>query len=202
MIQAIAPLLADEGLDIEMQTPARWLLHPRTGTAGWQLSCTPIEAVGESHIDVLMPQGPDAKRFLRLLNEVQMSWNLLTLNEPQDLPVNAIWPSGPAHSPAIDAMRGQDDAALTLQVSRTRDNVLFAVADQGPGIPEEQQEKVFEAFFTTKPEGMGMGLNICRSIIESHAGRLWVESNQPRGCIFKFTLPVHEGPAHDDTAPA
>ena len=104
MVQAIAPLLADEGLDIEMQTPARWLLHPRTGTAGWQLSCTPIEAVGESHIDVLMPQGPDAKRFLRLLNEVQMSWNLLTLNEPQDLPVNAIWPSGPAHSPAIDAM--------------------------------------------------------------------------------------------------
>ena len=82
MIQAIAPLLADEGLDIELQTPARWLLHPRTGTAGWQLSCTPIEAVGESHIDVLMPQGPDAKRFLRLLNEVQMSWNLLTLNEP------------------------------------------------------------------------------------------------------------------------
>ena len=105
MIQAIAPLLADEGLDIEMQTPARWLLHPRTGTAGWRLSCTPIEAVGESHIDVLMPQGPDAKRFLRLLNEVQMSWNLLTLNEPQDLPVNAIWPSGPAHPPAIDAMR-------------------------------------------------------------------------------------------------
>ena len=104
MIQAIAPLLADEGLDIEMQTPTRWLLRPRTGTAGWQLSCTPIEAVGESHIDVLMPQGPDAKRFLRLLNEVQMSWNLLTLNEPQDLPVNAIWPSGPAHAPAIDAM--------------------------------------------------------------------------------------------------
>jgi len=103
---------------------------------------------------------------------------------------------------AIDAMRGQDDAALTLQVSATRDNVLFAVADQGPGIPEEQQEKVFEAFFTTKPEGMGMGLNICRSIIESHAGRLWVESNQPRGCIFKFTLPVHEGPAHGDTASA
>lgn len=105
MIQAIAPLLADEGLDIEMQTPTRWLLRPRASTAGWQLSCTPIEAVGESHIDVLMPQGPDAKRFLRLLNEVQMSWNLLTLNEPQDLPVNAIWPSGPAHSPAIDAMR-------------------------------------------------------------------------------------------------
>ena len=105
MIQAIAPLLADEGLDIEMQTPTRWLLRPRAGTAGWQLSCTPIEAVGESHIDVLMPQGPDAKRFLRLLNEVQMSWNLLTLNEPQDLPVNAIWPSGPAHSPSIDAMR-------------------------------------------------------------------------------------------------
>lgn len=105
MIQAITPLLVDEGLEIEMQTPTRWLLRPRTGTAGWQLACTPIEAVGESHIDVLMPQGPDAKRFLRLLNEVQMSWNLLTLNEPQDLPVNAIWPSGPAHAPAVDATR-------------------------------------------------------------------------------------------------
>ena len=105
MIQAITPLLVDEGLEIEMQTPTRWLLHPRTGTAGWQLACTPIEAVGEAHIDVLMPQGPDAKRFLRLLNEVQMSWNLLTLNEPQDLPVNAIWPSGPAHAPAVDATR-------------------------------------------------------------------------------------------------
>ena len=102
---------------------------------------------------------------------------------------------------AIDAMHGQDHAALTLQVSSTDDNVLFAVADQGPGIPEEQQEKVVEAFFTTKPEGMGMGLNICRSIIESHAGRLWVESNQPRGCIFKFTLPVHP-PAHGNTTPA
>ena len=105
MIQAIAPLLADEGLEIEMQTPTRWLLRPRTGAAGWQLACTPIEAVGEAHIDMLMPQGPDAKRFLRLLNEVQMSWNLLTLNEPQDLPVNAIWPSGPAHAPAVDATR-------------------------------------------------------------------------------------------------
>ena len=105
MIQAIAPLLADEGLEIKMQTPTRWLLRPRTGAAGWQLACTPIEAVGEAHIDMLMPQGPDAKRFLRLLNEVQMSWNLLTLNEPQDLPVNAIWPSGPAHAPVVDATR-------------------------------------------------------------------------------------------------
>ncbi|MDO4638077.1 MAG: PAS domain S-box protein [Lautropia sp.] len=91
---------------------------------------------------------------------------------------------------AIDAMQGQRQAALTLHVSCSGDNVLFSVADHGPGIPENLQEQIFEPFFTTKAEGMGMGLNICRSIIESHAGHLWVEHNQPCGCVFKFTLPA------------
>lgn len=94
----------------------------------------------------------------------------------------------------IDAMRGQKEATLTLRVQATRDAVQFSVADQGPGIPDEMKEQVFEPFFTTKNEGMGMGLNICRTIIESHAGRLWVEDNHPRGCVFRFTLPAQWGP--------
>ncbi|MDO4905896.1 MAG: PAS domain S-box protein [Lautropia sp.] len=92
---------------------------------------------------------------------------------------------------AIDAMRGHPHPALTLEVSANQGQVEFSVADQGPGLAEEMQTRVFEPFFTTKPEGMGMGLNICRSIIESHAGRLWVEPNQPHGCIFRFTLPEY-----------
>lgn len=91
---------------------------------------------------------------------------------------------------AIDAMRGTSQPALTVSVSASSNQVEFAVADLGPGLAEEMQNQVFEPFFTTKSEGMGMGLNICRSIIESHAGRLWVEPNQPHGCIFRFSLPA------------
>jgi signal transduction histidine kinase len=64
------------------------------------------------------------------------------------------------------------------------------VIDQGPGIPRSVQEKLFTPFFSTKPAGMGMGLNICRSIIEFHHGRLWVEANPEGGSIFVITLPV------------
>ena len=98
---------------------------------------------------------------------------------------------------AIDAMRGQNHAALTLRVNTTGESVVFSVADQGPGIADEMKHRVFEPFFTTKNEGMGMGLNICRTIIESHAGRLWVEDNKPRGTVFRFTLPVNREGAAD-----
>jgi hypothetical protein len=70
--------------------------------------------------------------------------------------------------------------------------VLVAVRDSGPGLDPENLERVFEAFFTTKTSGMGMGLSICRSIIDAHGGRLWAGVNEPRGAVFRFTLPDAE----------
>jgi PAS domain S-box-containing protein len=67
--------------------------------------------------------------------------------------------------------------------------VLVAVCDSGPGIDPEHLERVFEPFYTTKASGVGMGLSICRSIIEAHGGRIWAEANKPRGAVFQFTLP-------------
>jgi signal transduction histidine kinase len=66
------------------------------------------------------------------------------------------------------------------------------VGDSGPGIDPENLERVFEAFYTTKSSGVGMGLSICRSIIEAHGGRLWAYANEPRGAVFQFTLPNAE----------
>jgi signal transduction histidine kinase len=67
--------------------------------------------------------------------------------------------------------------------------ILVAVGDSGPGIEPGDLERVFEAFYTTKPGGVGMGLSICRSIISAHGGRLWAETNEPRGAVIQFTLP-------------
>ena len=68
-------------------------------------------------------------------------------------------------------------------------DVRVAVRDSGPGLDPAKLERLFEAFYTTKPGGLGMGLSICRSIIEAHGGRLWAEANEPRGAIFQFTVP-------------
>ena len=73
------------------------------------------------------------------------------------------------------------------------DGVLVAVRDSGPGLAPEHLERLFEAFYTTKPTGMGMGLSICRSIIEAHGGRLWASANEPRGAVFQFTAPAYAG---------
>ena len=71
-------------------------------------------------------------------------------------------------------------------------HVLIAVRDSGPGLDPKGLDRLFDAFYTTKPKGMGMGLRISRSIIEAHEGRLWATANAPRGAVFKFTLPIRD----------
>ena len=73
--------------------------------------------------------------------------------------------------------------------------MLVSVTDCGVGISAENADRLFNAFFTTKSSGMGMGLSICRSIIEAHGGRLWATASVPHGAVFQFTLPVNADPA-------
>jgi signal transduction histidine kinase len=73
------------------------------------------------------------------------------------------------------------------------EGVRVGVADEGVGIPEGDLERVFEPFYTTKPHGLGLGLSVCRRIINAHGGRLWAESNGAGGATFFFTLPNIDG---------
>jgi signal transduction histidine kinase len=73
---------------------------------------------------------------------------------------------------------------------RGGDEVLVAVRDSGPGIDPEHIERVFDSFYTTKASGMGIGLSICRTIVDAHGGRLWADANEPRGAVFQFSLPA------------
>ncbi len=93
---------------------------------------------------------------------------------------------------AIDAMKDADGARqLDIKLQRAEnDHVLVCVSDTGLGLPLQQADQLFNAFFTTKPHGTGMGLSISRSIVESHDGRLWAANNSPRGASFSFTLPA------------
>jgi C4-dicarboxylate-specific signal transduction histidine kinase len=92
---------------------------------------------------------------------------------------------------ACEALMEAENEPRKLFVSTASElrGVVLIVRDSGPGIDPQEMEAVFEAFHTTKPGGMGMGLAVSRSIIESHGGRLWAEPNEPRGAIFKFVIP-------------
>jgi signal transduction histidine kinase len=94
---------------------------------------------------------------------------------------------------SIDAMKDVDGPhELMIESQRSEDGqVLISVSDTGVGLPPEPADKIFNAFFTTKPHGTGMGLRISRSIVESHGGRLWAANNPPRGAKFCFTLPAN-----------
>jgi PAS domain S-box-containing protein len=94
---------------------------------------------------------------------------------------------------AVEALGEAADAPRELLISTGTEgsgDVCVAVRDSGPGLEPAKLERLFEPFYTTKPGGMGMGLSICRSIIEAHGGRLWAEANEPRGAIFRFTVPA------------
>jgi signal transduction histidine kinase len=94
---------------------------------------------------------------------------------------------------AVEAMSSVEAGPRELLISTEQNQtngVLAAVRDSGPGIDPDHLKRVFEAFYTTKSNGVGMGLSICQSIIEAHGGRLWAEANEPRGIVFQFTLPA------------
>jgi PAS domain S-box-containing protein len=98
---------------------------------------------------------------------------------------------------AIEAMRdvGEEERELLISTRNEPDGVSVEVRDSGPGLAPADLERVFEAFYSTKPSGVGLGLSICRSIIESHNGRLWASPNVPRGAIFGFIAPAHPAAA-------
>ena len=101
---------------------------------------------------------------------------------------------------AIEAMSEVSEGSRELMISTSEaetGGVLVAVSDTGPGLSQASAERIFEAFYTTKASGLGMGLSICRSIIEAHGGRLWAASNEPRGAVFSILLPVGEKPVEN-----
>jgi PAS domain S-box-containing protein len=96
---------------------------------------------------------------------------------------------------AIEAMSATREGSRELLITRGTNesgDLLVAVRDSGPGLAPGALENLFEAFHTTKPNGLGLGLSICRSIVEGHGGRLWASANLPRGAVFQFTLPVSQ----------
>jgi len=100
----------------------------------------------------------------------------------------------------LDAMAAEDDGARRVSITTERnskDELLISVRDSGSGISAESLDKLFEPFYTTKTEGLGMGLSISRSIIEAHNGRLWAESEPGAGSVFRFTLPAANGDTGD-----
>ena len=100
---------------------------------------------------------------------------------------------------AVQAMSGLTDSIRELRVSTesTNEEVRVAVRDTGPGLSTDNLQRPFEPFYTTKPSGMGMGLSICRTIVEDHGGRLWASENEPRGALFQFALPPNDGADRD-----
>jgi two-component system sensor kinase FixL len=99
---------------------------------------------------------------------------------------------------SVDAMIASPLRRLTISSRAVEDEMVeVSVADTGEGMSEEVLEKLFQPFVTTKPTGMGVGLSICRTIIESHGGRIWTEPNSPNGAIFRFTLPAVVGEFED-----
>src|SRR5262249_53352940 len=101
---------------------------------------------------------------------------------------------------AIEAMHGVGAGPRLLGVSSERvtaTEVLVAVRDSGPGLEPQSLARLFDAFYTTKPHGLGLGLAISRRIIEAHGGRLWATANAPHGAVMQFTVPSGSEGGHD-----
>jgi C4-dicarboxylate-specific signal transduction histidine kinase len=140
-----------------------------------------LEAIGVTHGEAVMNRVSIQTRLAEGLPLVQ--------GEPvqlQQVMINLI-------INAVEAMSTQGDGGRDLVIStvkRRSGGVLVAVRDCGPGVDPEDLDRIFDAFYSTKPDGLGMGLSICRAIIERHGGKLWATRIVPQGTIFQFTLPA------------
>jgi C4-dicarboxylate-specific signal transduction histidine kinase len=97
---------------------------------------------------------------------------------------------------AVEAMTADSAHPRALTVASGSDasgRAVVGIGDSGPGLTAEHCDRVFDAFHTTKPNGLGMGLAICRTIVESYGGSIWVTPNEPRGAVFQFALPGSGG---------
>jgi len=104
-----------------------------------------------------------------------------------------------ANAIAAMAARAEPRILHFKSTAHAGDTVMVSIADTGSGVDAHDSERIFNPHFTTKPEGMGMGLSICRSIVEAHQGRLWFSPNTPQGAVFRFTLSAGgggEAPSH------
>jgi two-component system sensor kinase FixL len=97
---------------------------------------------------------------------------------------------------AMEAMDGRDVRRLTIDAVERDGLVEIAVTDTGSGIPPNVTAQLFQPFITTKEDGMGIGLSVCRTIVEAHGGRIWVEPGAEAGSVFRFSVPIVE-PAVD-----
>jgi signal transduction histidine kinase len=146
----------------------------------------------------------DAMLFLR--HEMISQKVVLRLDAPADLPkvmadrtqVQQVLVNLTIN--AIQAMRVMNETQRSLTVRARADggHVVISVADTGPGIPEDHMPKLFESFFSTKENGMGIGLAICRSIVEAHGGTLSARNGESGGAVFEFRLPVMAAADHTD----
>ena len=91
---------------------------------------------------------------------------------------------------SAEAMAGASSRSLAVRASRKDGAIEIMVADTGTGLHEDVRAKLFQPFVTTKPQGLGVGLSICRSIAEAHGGRLWAEDRPGGGTVFRFTIPL------------
>ncbi|MDO4230785.1 MAG: hypothetical protein Q4D19_01485 [Lautropia sp.] len=114
LVHLIRPLLAESGYAIRLLSPDCWLLERMPGHPDWQLQCTPIEVLSDRHVDDHLPQGPDARAFRRLFNEIQMIWHQLGQQGEADLPVNGVWLTGPIDPQVLQAWSDLHDLGLRI----------------------------------------------------------------------------------------
>lgn len=95
---------------------------------------------------------------------------------------------------AAEAMEQSECRKLSIEAAEKDDFVLLSVRDWGPGLSREARSRLFEATFSTKPNGMGLGLSICRTIMELNKGRIWAEDNPDGGAVFWLSVPISEAP--------